>query len=164
MTIKNNLSSGVKVVEALPPATYTTGQTVSTSDVDCTGFRWMYLIVSVGTNTTTADGTLTVSSAPTSGGSYTLITDDTSNLTGGASSNVTATMTLPGVTDDTLYYAEIDLDQFDNWLQFDLTNGTGGSSAMSAVVILSGAANGLQSVPLSSALEFQITTKAKAAY
>jgi len=162
MTIKNNLSGGVKVVEAIAPDNYAAAATPSNSDVDCRGFRWAYLILHVA-NSATSDGTtFTVSSSP-DGGSYTLITDDTSNLTGGASPNVTATMTIAAATDG-VFVAEIDLDQFDNWLQFDMTVGATGGMDASALVILSGADNGLQSVPLSSTLEFQITTATKAAY
>ena len=165
MTIKNNLSGSVKTVIGVDVNLKTAATIETTTNVDCRGFRWAYVILQVNDNAGTTASTLTISSSATSGGTYTLIEDDNFNMTDGASANVTAVTTV-GITTDGTFISEIDLDQFDNFLKFDWSQSPAGAGTadVGCMVVLSGARNGKNDVPAASTLEYQILTADKAAW
>ena len=171
----NNLSDRVKVVQMLAPASFAHGAATDLSAaVDTLGFRWAYFIFDVVQGGTAIDSgtTFTVSASATSGGTYVTLEDDTFNMTGGVTANVTAVAgnTLTGADGDSqTILAEVDLSQFDRYLKLSTdANGesasTVGAAVLGAYVILSSTRNGKEDVPGSASLAFQLTTADKAAY
>ena len=128
----SDYTSSMLPLTALVPQSVSAGGTATGVEIDTRGFRCAEFVITTGTVSATADGTINVQSATTSGGSFSTISG--------------AVFTVAATDDDTQLRGFIDLDQMDRYLQLDVTGGTGGASLLGAVVILSGANNTSQQI------------------
>jgi len=164
-----NFSDSHKVVSLFDAQSIAYNGTITGDEVDARGFRWAYFVfhTTQGSTAIDAQSTFTVTSAAASGGSFTTVTDDTSNMTDGASADVTAVATTTtGTTDDAseTQFAEIDLEQHEGFLKVNVAGGgsSAGAAVFSGFVVLSEARN--TGTDVSNTLEFEIHTKNKSAW
>ena len=119
------------------PVSVGTGAAVTGVEIDTKGYRWGIVVIELGAVGATASGALTVQEGNTSGGSFT-------NITGAA-------FTVLATADNSTLVGVIDLHRFGRYMQIAGTGGTGGSTVMSASMILYGNANTSQYATLADA-------------
>lgn len=122
-----DFTSAGRVVMLLDPDEHAAGATPAGIELDTLGWRFLHVTVMTGTVAATADGTINVQAATSSGGSFSTISG--------------ATFTVAATDDDTVLHGVIDLEQQARYIKLDTTTGTGGASDIAVVGVLYGCAN-----------------------
>lgn len=122
-----DFTSAGRVVMLLDPDENGTGATPAGIELDTLGWRFLHVTVMTGTVAATANGTINVQSATSSGGSFSTISG--------------ATFTVTPTDDDTVMHGVIDLEQQARYIKLDTTTGTGGNTDLAVVGVLYGCAN-----------------------
>ena len=143
---QSDFASAARVVSLVDPDEFSAGGSITGNEIDTLGFRWLYVTVQTGTIAATADGTINVQSATSSGGSFSTISG--------------ATFTVAATDDNTVLHGVIDTHQADRYIKLDGTSGTGGASDIAVAGVLYGCSNTEQYVDQSSGgadeLQFEI--------
>lgn len=127
----HNPSNNQVTILAMSPQSVATASPVTVTDIDVRGFRWAMIEVALGAMDVA--GGMTVQDSPTSGGTYSDITDDGVNL--GVTAQ-TAGFTFGATEDDTIVRGQLDLQQCDDFLEFVFTAGATGTILASVTITL----------------------------